>query len=81
MYSSILEITASLARRLQEDLMLTSVTSRNYSTICVVPAGLGSPSSDMASGFAENLTKALEMEGHETQLMSSDKLEEYLGRR
>tara|TARA_B110000008_G_C16777275_1_gene487081 strand:+ start:574 stop:714 length:141 start_codon:yes stop_codon:yes gene_type:complete len=46
-----------------------------------VPAGLGSPSSDMASGFAENLTKALEMEGHETQLMSSDKLEEYLGRR
>ena len=45
-----------------------------------MPAGRGSPSSDMASGFAENLTKALEMEGHETQLMSSDKLEEYLGR-
>jgi CRP-like cAMP-binding protein len=73
---SILEITASLARRLQEDSML--VTSRNYSTICVVPAG-GQPNVDMVSGFANNLARALEMEGHDTQLMSSDKLEEYLG--
>ena len=41
--------TASLARRLQEDSLLT--TSRNYSTICVVSAG-GNPDIDLSRGFA-----------------------------
>ena len=76
---SILEITASLARRLQQDRLLTS-QSRNYATICVVPAGAQSKDNfELVSGFAAKLATALEAQGHVTQLISSQKLETYLG--
>jgi lysophospholipid hydrolase len=76
---SILEITASLARRLQQDRLLTS-RCRNYATICVVPSGASSGENfELVAGFAANLATAFEAEGHLTQLISSQKLETYLG--
>lgn len=75
---SILEITSSLANRLQEDSHVSFASSRNYATIAVVPAG-GAPKFNIIEDFATHLTNALDVEQHSTQLMSSRKLEDYLG--